>query len=60
MLNACGDKDWFLRIGAEVEVFLVIPDACSIYVVYDAVGIKGILAILAVYEFAVAAVKVYL
>ena len=60
VLNACGHVEKLLWIGAEVEVLLVVPDACGVFVVDVCVVVIDILAVLAIQELSIATLKVNL
>ena len=60
MFNTSSDVETLLRIGAEVEVFLVIPDACRVFVVGVTIVVVDILTVLAVQELTVSTLEVNL
>ena len=57
MLYACGDKEHFFGVGAEIQVFLMIENPCGVFCVYTRMLEKIVLTVVAVEELTIAEIE---
>ena len=60
MFDADGDEDGLFRIAADIEVFLVVENACGVVPVAATLPIELLFAIVAVHEFSIAEISTHL